>query len=93
MILSAKPSIDVFQNANGLNWHESTPKPSSSAVAVPTLNYDIKGALGKEVSEESDAQMAKTQATVLATCAPLANFWSHLAEQQLTEKTRETYPG
>ena len=68
------------------------PKPSSSAVAVPTLDYDIKGALGKEVPEKSDAQMAKIQATVLATCAPLANFWSHLAEQQLTGKPEELIP-
>lgn len=68
------------------------PKPSSSAVAVPTLDHDIKGALGKEIPDKSDAQMAKVQATVLATCAPLANFWSHLAEQQLTGKPEELIP-
>ena len=39
---------------------------SSFVVAVPILDYDIKGALDKEVPEKSDAQMVKIQATVLA---------------------------
>ena len=30
------------------------PKPSSSAVTVPTLDHDIKGALGKELPDKSD---------------------------------------
>ena len=59
---------------------------------VPTLDHDIKGALGKELPDKSDAQMAKAQATVLATCAPLANFWFHLAEQELTGKPEELIP-
>ena len=71
------------------------PKPRTSAVAVPTFDHDIKGALGKEVPDKTDAQMAKIQATVLATSAPLANFWSHLAENQrslsqLSELTQDT---
>ena len=65
------------------------PKPNSSAIVVPTLNHDIKGALGKEIPDKSDA---KVQATVVATCAPLANFWSHLAEQQLMGKPEELIP-
>ena len=68
------------------------PKPSSSSTAVPKLDHDIKGALGKELPEKADAQLAKLQATVLATCAPLANFWSHLSEQEFTGKTEELIP-
>ena len=40
------------------------PKPSSSSTAVPKLDHDIKGALGKELPEKADAQLAKLQATV-----------------------------
>ena len=68
------------------------PKSSSSSAAVPNLDQDIKGALGKELPEKADAQLAKVQATVLATCAPLANFWSHLSEQEFTGKTEELIP-
>ena len=50
------------------------PKLSSSCTAVPKLNNDIKGALGKELPEKADTQLAKIQATVLAACTPLANF-------------------
>jgi len=60
------------------------PKPSSQAVSVPELNRDIKGALGKEVPDKSDAQLAKIQASILATSAPLANYWSHLEELDLS---------
>ena len=68
------------------------PKPSSSSAAVPNLDQDIKGALGKELPEKADTQLAKMQATVLATCAPLANFWSHLSEQEFTGKSEELTP-
>jgi len=37
------------------------PKPSSQAVLVPKLDHDIKGALGKEVPDKSNAQLAKIQ--------------------------------
>ena len=70
------------------------PKPSSSSTVVPKLDHDIKGVhvLGKELPEKADAQLARLQATVLATCAPLANFWSHLSEQEFTGKTDELIP-
>ena len=68
------------------------PKPSSSAVAVPKLDHDIKGALGKELPKKEDTQLAKIQAMVLAACAPLANFWSHLVEQEFTGKSDELIP-
>ena len=60
------------------------PKPSSQAVSVPKLNHDIKGALSKEMPYKSDAQLAKFQASILATSAPLANYWSHLEELDLS---------
>ena len=68
------------------------PKPSSTAVAVPKLDHDIKGALGKELTEKADFQLAKVQTTVLAPCASLANFWSHLAAQEFTGKPDELIP-
>ena len=68
------------------------PKPSCSSVAVPKLDHDIKGAIGKDFPEKNDAQLAKIQTAVLATCAPLANLWSHLAEQESSEKSEELIP-
>ena len=68
------------------------PKPSFSSAVVPNLNQDIKGALGKELPEKVHTQLAKVQATVLASCSPLANFWSHLSKQEFTGKTEELTP-
>ena len=68
------------------------PKPGSSSAVVPNLDQDINGALGKELPEKADTQLAKVEATVLATCAPLANIWSHLSEQEFTGKTEELIP-
>ena len=64
------------------------PKPSSQAVSVSKLDHDIKGALGKKVSDKSDAQLAKIQASILATSASLANYWSHLKELDLSGTVR-----
>ena len=60
------------------------PKPSSQAVLVPKLDHDIKGALSKEMPYKSDAQLAKFQASIMATSAQLANYWSHLEELNLS---------
>ena len=49
------------------------PKPSCEAASVLKLDHDIKGALGKDIPEKSDTQLAKIQATVLASAAPLIN--------------------
>ena len=91
MSSSEKPSNDASPSES-FKIARVPPKPGSSSAAVPKLDHDIKGALGKEVPEKVDAQMAKIQATVLATCAPLANFRSHLAEQELTGKPEELVP-
>ena len=56
------------------------PKPSCEAALVPKLDHDIKGALGKDIPERDDTKLAKIQATVLASAAPLTNFWAHLLE-------------
>ena len=48
------------------------------------LDHDIKGALGKDIPEKSDTQLAKIQATVLASAAPLINFWAHLLETEVS---------
>ena len=36
--------------------------------------------------------MAKIQASVLTTCTPLANFWSHIAKQGFTSNDQELIP-
>ena len=60
------------------------PKPSCEAASVLKLDHDFKGALGKDIPEKSDTQLAKIQATVLASAAPLINFWAHLLETKVS---------
>lgn len=62
------------------------PKPDLPESAAPKLDHDIKGALSNEISDHNDLQLAKVQATILASSAPATNFWSHLLETDLTGK-------
>ena len=62
------------------------------ATKVPRLDPDIKGALDRDFLDKRDEQMAKLQASVLASYAPLANFWSHIAKQGLTGEDQELIP-
>ena len=39
-----------------------------------------------DISDHNDLQLAKVQATILASSAPATNFWSHLLETELTGK-------
>ena len=50
------------------------------------LDHDIKGALGKDIPERDDTNLAKIQATVLASAAPLTNFWAHLLEMGVSSE-------
>ena len=68
------------------------PKPSGESVKVPKIAQEIRGALGKEFATRCDSKLSKVQATVLATAAPNANFWSHLAEQDFSGKDEEVIP-
>ena len=60
------------------------PKPSCEAASVLKLDHDIKGALGRDIPEKGDTQLAKIQATILASAAPLTNFWAHLVETDVS---------
>jgi len=73
----------------GMTFHHSIPKrkrldmakeypiPDMPASKVPKLDPDIKGALDRDFADRRDEQMAKIQASIMASCAPLANLWSH----------------
>ena len=75
-----------------LHMAKEYPKPSGESVKVPKIDQEIRGALGKEFSTRRDSKLSKVQATVLATAAPIANFWSHLAEQDFSGKDEELIP-
>ena len=75
-----------------LHMAREYPKPSGEAVKVPRIDQEIRGALGKEFSTKRDSKLSKVQATVLATTAPIANFWSHLVEQDFSGKDEELIP-
>ena len=52
------------------------------ATKFPRFDPDTKGAL--DFPDKMDEQMAKIQASVLAICTPLTNFWSNIAKQVCT---------
>ena len=54
------------------------------ATKVPQFDPDTNGALDRDFPDKRDEQMAKIQASVLATCTPLTNFWSNIAKQGFT---------
>ena len=57
------------------------PKPDMPATKVPRFNHDTKGALDRDFPDKMDEQMAKIQASVLATCTPLTNFQSNITKE------------
>ena len=59
------------------------------ATKVPNLDPDITGALADDYNRPEDRRLMKIQAAVLATSAPLANFWSHLTKQGFEGKDDE----
>ena len=65
------------------------PRPDMPATKVPKLDPDITGALADDYNRPEDRRLMKIQAAVLATSAPLANFWSHLTEQGFEGKDDE----
>ena len=100
-------SVELFQEVNDfikatftrclpkqqrLHMAREYPKPSGEAVKVPRIDQEIRGALGKELTTKRDSKLSKVQATVLATAAPIANFWSHLVEQDFSGKDEELIP-
>ena len=58
------------------------PKPDMPVTKVPRFDPDTKGAL--DFPDKRDEQMAKIQASVLATFTPLTNFWSNIVKQGFT---------
>ena len=56
------------------------------------IDSDIFGALRGEFSMSSDKQLARIQASVLATCAPVINLWSQLEDQGLSGKPNDLFP-
>ena len=68
---------------------EDYPRPNIPAAKVPKLDPDITGALADELKKGEDKQLMKIQASVLTSASPLANFWSHLAEQGFEGKEDE----
>ena len=68
------------------------PKPDLPAAKVPKIDSDILGALGGEFPMSNDKQLARIQASVLATCAPLINLWSQLEDQGLSGKPNDLIP-
>lgn len=75
-----------------LEMAKECPRPDMSATKVPRLDSDIKSALGRDQPDCKDENLSKVQASILASCAPLANFWSHLRDQGFEGKADEMIP-
>lgn len=56
-----------------LEMAKEYPRPDMPATKVPRLDSDIKSALGRDQPDHKDENLSKVQASILASCAPLAN--------------------
>ena len=79
-------------NKRWLEMAKEYPRPYMPATKVPRLDSDIKSALGRDQPDRKDENLSKVKASILASCAPLANFWSHLREQGFEGKADEMIP-
>ena len=67
-------------------------RPNLPVTKVPRLDVDFRSVVGREQPDRQDQKIAKVQASVLATSAPLVKFWSHLSQQGITAKSDVAIP-
>ena len=68
------------------------PLPDTPAAHPPEPDGDIVDYLGKDFPHNSDKQLRRIQATILATSAPLTHLWSELVDQKLTAGSNGLVP-
>ena len=56
------------------------PRPDLHSCSPPKVNKYISEFLGKRLTKEHDAELAKIQSAVLAIIRPLTSAWQHLID-------------
>lgn len=73
------------------NIAEEFPRPASAK--VPTTDPILVDFMARDFPKKQDEQLSKIQASVIASCSPIANLWSELDAQQMKGTKSELIPG
>ena len=69
---------------------EEFPRPASAK--VPTTDSILVDFMATDFPKKQDEQLSKIQASVIASCSPIANLWSELDAQQMKGTKSELIP-
>ena len=71
---------------------EQFPKPSSTGTQIPTANSVLADFMGSNFPKKQDDQLAKVQAAIMGSVAPVFNLWADCVEQDVTGDSSELIP-
>ena len=69
---------------------EEFPRPASAK--VPTTDSILVDFMATDFPKKQDEQLSKIQASVIASCSPIAHLWSELDAQQMKGTKSELIP-
>ena len=68
------------------------PRPAITATKVPTTDSILVDFMASVFPKKQDEQLSKIQASVIASCSPVANLWSELDAQEMKGTKSELIP-
>ena len=71
---------------------EEFPRPAIDSTQVPTTDSILMDFMGNDFPKKQDEQLSKIQASVIASCSPLANLWSELDAREMKGVKSELIP-
>ncbi len=73
--------------------YKEHPRPDLVSCTPPKVDKYMADFLGKRLPKEHDSELAKIQASVLATMRPLTSAWQHLSDGGLKDEPDLLVPG
>lgn len=74
------------------DFAEEFPRPALDSAQVPTTDSILVDFMANDFPKKQDEQLSKIQASVIASCSPLANLWSELDAQEMKGAKSELIP-
>ena len=68
------------------------PHPAIASAQVPTTGSILVDFMAADFPKKQDEQLSKIQASVIASCSPIANLWSDLDAQEMKGARLELSP-
>ena len=68
------------------------PRPGTKAAQVPVADQTLVDFMGQNFPKKRDEQLSRIQASIIASCSPLADLWFGLDEQGFTGSDEELIP-